>query len=69
MAQILCVYKEVEILKEAAAASKEPTGAVAIVSYDEKPGVQAIGVTAPDLPPIPGVQPSPAIMNISAMER
>ena len=31
MAQILCVYKEVEILKEAAATSKEPTGAVAIV--------------------------------------
>jgi transposase len=55
MAQILCVYKEVEILKEAAAASKEATGAVAIVSYDEKPGGQAIGVTAPDLPPIPGV--------------
>jgi transposase len=54
MAQILCVYKEVEILKETAA-SKEPTGAVAIISYDEKPGVQAIGVTAPDLPPEPGV--------------
>ena len=58
MAQILCVYKEVEILKEAAATSKEPTGAVAIVSYDEKPGVQAIGVTAPDLPPEPGVHAS-----------
>jgi transposase len=58
MAQILCVYKEVEILKEAAATSKEPTGAAAIVSYDEKPGVQAIGVTAPDLPPNPGVHAS-----------
>ena len=32
--------------------------AVAIVSYDEKPGVQAIGATAPDLPPKPGVHAS-----------
>ncbi len=55
MAQILCVYKDVEILKEAAAASEDPSDAVAIVSYDEKPGMQAIGVTAPDLRPKPGV--------------
>ena len=34
--------------------------AVAIVSYDEKPGVQAIGVTAPDLPPVPGIHPTVA---------
>ena len=27
----------------------------AIVSYDEKPGIQAIATTAPDLPPVPGV--------------
>jgi transposase len=57
MAQILCVYKEVEILKEAAA-SEEPSDTVAIVSYDEKPGMQAIGVTAPDLPPKPGLHPA-----------
>jgi hypothetical protein len=25
------------------------------VSYDEKPGIQAIATTAPDLPPAPGV--------------
>src|ERR1700761_869847 len=31
MAQILCVYKEVEILKEAAAASEKPSDTVAIV--------------------------------------
>jgi hypothetical protein len=55
MAQVLCVYREVEILKEVAAAEKKPSDAVAIVSYDEKPGVQAIGTTAPDLPPEPGV--------------
>jgi hypothetical protein len=40
-------------LKEANA--KEPSDAVAIVSYDEKPGMHAIGSTAPDLPPKPGV--------------
>lgn len=27
---------------------------VAIIWYDEKPGIQAIGTTAPDLPPQPG---------------
>ena len=48
-------YREVKILKEAAAASKtEPGDAVAIVSCDEKPGIQAIANTAPDLPPQPG---------------
>jgi hypothetical protein len=43
------------ILKEAAAAAKKkPSKAVAIISYDEKPGIQAIATTAPDLPPEPG---------------
>jgi hypothetical protein len=27
---------------------------VAIISYDEKPGIQAISGTAPDMPPQPG---------------
>jgi hypothetical protein len=27
-------------------------------SYDEKPGIQAIGNTAPDLPPVPGEHPT-----------
>ena len=31
-----------------------PAAPVAIVSYDEKPGIQAIATTAPDLPPVPG---------------
>src|SRR6201988_2409700 len=55
MAEVLCVYRQVKILKEAAAARKKPSEAVAIVSYDEKPGIQAIATTAPDLPPKPGV--------------
>ncbi len=56
MAEVLCVYRQVKILKKKAAASKtKPSEPVAIVSYDEKPGIQAIAVTAPDLPPEPGV--------------
>src|SRR5215468_1064625 len=55
MAEVLCVYREVKLIKETAAAAKqEPSDAVAIVSYDEKPGIQAIANTAADLPPQPG---------------
>jgi transposase len=55
MAEVLCVYRQVKILKTAAARAKtKPSDAVAIVSYDEKPGIQAIASTAPDLPPVPG---------------
>jgi transposase len=57
MAQVLCVYREVAILKKAAAAAEKPSESVAIVSYDEKPGLQAIATTAPDLPPVPGTHP------------
>jgi transposase len=56
MAQVLCVYREVALLKEAAAEGQnKPT---VVVSYDEKPGIQAIATTAPDLPPKPGIYPS-----------
>ena len=55
MAEVLCVYREVQVLKKAAAKSMKPGKPVAIVSYDEKPGIQAIATTAPDLPPEPGV--------------
>lgn len=51
MAEVLCVYREVAVLR----ATDAGTGKVAIISYDEKPGVQAIGNTASDLPPKPGV--------------
>ena len=50
MAEVLCVYREVAILKENGATAAD----VAIISYDEKPGIEAIGNTAPDLPPRPG---------------
>jgi transposase len=53
MAEVLCVHREVELLKQSAGAGEGEAPAVAIVSYDEKPGLQAIGTTAPDLPPAP----------------
>ena len=53
MAEVLCVYREVALLKQSAVAAEGDPPAVAIVSYDEKPGLQAIGATAPDLPPAP----------------
>ena len=59
MAEVLCVYREVKLIKEtAAAANEELSDAVAIVSYDEKPGIQAIATTAPDLTPEPGKHPT-----------
>jgi transposase len=58
MAQVLCVYREVALLKQAAAKAKDQGKPVVVVSYDEKPGIQAIANTAPDLPPKPGVHPS-----------
>ena len=45
-------------MKKAAARSKKSNKPVAIVSYDEKPGIQAIATTAQDLPPVPGVHPT-----------
>jgi transposase len=50
MADVLCVYREVAVLR----ADQDAETNVAILSYDEKPGIQAIGNTAPDLPPQPG---------------
>jgi transposase len=55
MAEVLCVYRQVQVLKKAGAKSKKRDKSVAIVSYDEKPGIQAIATTGPDLPPAPGV--------------
>ena len=38
MAEVLCVYRQVQVLKKAAK-SEKPGRPVAIVSYDEKPGL------------------------------
>lgn len=53
---VLHTYKKVELLKQ----KKEnvETYDIAIVSYDEKPGIQAIGNKYPDLLPVEGIYPS-----------
>jgi len=56
MAQVLLVYREVELLRETGTPPGEPL--VAILSYDEKPGIQALGTTAPDRRPVPGTHPT-----------
>jgi transposase len=63
MAEVLCVYREVALLKQMAQtqdaeAQNEQAPAVAIISYDEKPGIQALATTAPDLPPKPTRHPT-----------
>jgi len=45
MYKVLHIYKDVEIWR------KEGKKDIVVVSYDEKPGVQAIGNVHPDLPP------------------
>lgn len=55
MVQVLCVYKEVELLRQK---GEDVSSMIAIISYDEKPGIQAIATTSADLPPVPGKHPS-----------
>ena len=50
MQQVLHVYRQVELWHQAGA----PAELTAVLSYDEKPGIQALGNTVPDLPPVPG---------------
>lgn len=63
MANVLHVYKEVEIINdglvrgEIADGDERKLGMVTI-SYDEKPGIQALAVTTPDRPPVAGQYPS-----------
>jgi transposase len=50
MIEVLHVYRDVELWRK----NGLPSQVVGVLSYDEKPGIQAIGNTAPDLPPVPG---------------
>jgi transposase len=54
MIEVLHVYREVAVWRK----SGLPEEIVGVLSYDEKPGIQALGNTAPDLPPVPGRHPS-----------
>lgn len=49
-AEVLEVYAAAEMLRQIPEADRP----VAVLSYDEKPGIQAVASTAPDLPPKPG---------------
>jgi transposase len=65
MQEVLIVYQEVLVQNRAAEqAAESGVGSVAptviTVSIDEKPGVQAIANTAPDLPPVAGKHSSVA---------
>ena len=51
MQEVLMVYKEVELWNQT---SNDSDRKIITVCVDEKPGVQAIANTAPDLAPVPG---------------
>jgi transposase len=53
MQEVLMVYRDVSLYREGEVHDARPEP-IYTVSVDEKPGVQAIGLTAPDLPPVPG---------------
>ncbi len=53
MQEVLMVYQEVNLQNDNKPDSNKPPSMIT-VSVDEKPGVQAIGTVAPDLPPQPG---------------
>src|SRR6266849_1306150 len=57
MRDVLLVYQEVALQNEAQRAGPQRPPIIT-VSVDEKPGLQAIANTAPDLPPVPGKHPS-----------
>jgi hypothetical protein len=57
MRDVLLVYQEVALQNQAQRSGQgRPT--VITVSVDEKPGLQAIANTVPDLPPVPGKHPN-----------
>jgi hypothetical protein len=59
MRDVLLVYQEVALQNEAQRAGPQRPPIIT-VSVDEKPGLQAIASTTPDLPPVPGKHPSVA---------
>ncbi|MEW6367117.1 MAG: IS630 family transposase [Acidobacteriota bacterium] len=56
MKEVLMVYQDVELRRQNGVS--DTCNRVVTVSVDEKPGVQAIATTAPDLPPVPGKYPA-----------
>jgi len=58
MAHVLHVYKEVEIVNEYRRGEAGRQRGMVTISYDEKPGIQALAVTTPDRPPVAGLHAS-----------
>jgi transposase/DNA-binding CsgD family transcriptional regulator len=56
MAEVLMVYRDVNLYRADAIHDARPTQ-IYTVSVDEKPGIQALATTAPDLPPVPSKHP------------
>lgn len=54
MANVLHVYKEVEIINDRLVRGEVRELGMVTISYDEKPGIQALAVTTPDRPPVVG---------------
>jgi transposase len=58
MANVLHVYEEVEIVNEYRRGETGRQLGMVTISYDEKPGIQALATTTPDRPPVVGTHPS-----------
>ena len=58
MAQVLHIYQEVEIVNQYLRGQEGRSLALVTISYDEKPGMQALAVTTPDRPPVVERHPS-----------
>jgi transposase len=54
MANVLHVYKEVEIINDGMLRGEVRELGMVTISYDEKPGIQALAVTTADRPPVAG---------------
>jgi hypothetical protein len=57
MREVVMVYEEVSLATEQGVRDEQGKQIITVV-VDEKPGVQAIGNTAPDLPPVPDKYPT-----------
>jgi transposase len=53
MQEVLMIYRDVSLYREGAIYDARPEP-IYTLSVDEKPGVQALGLRAPDRPPVPG---------------
>ncbi len=58
MIEVLHVYKDVEIVNAGLLEGRLKEPSTVTISYDEKPGIQALAPTTPDRPPAPNQYPS-----------